>query len=105
MFKVPADEGNLPEALFREDAELKWKLRKEDGRVHVAEVVRGIDGGFVLAKLLGSDDLDAGEADQEEGAGPEVGDGVLLPTGSIPQSAHERDAAEANGGQANEGNE
>ena len=82
--EVPADEGDLPEGLLGEDAELEGQPGEEDGGVHVAEVVGGVDGGFVHVELLCADDFDGGEADEEQGAGPEVGDGVLLAAGFVP---------------------
>ncbi len=43
--QVPADEGDLPEGLLGEDAELEGEVGEEDGGVHVGEVVGGEDGG------------------------------------------------------------
>ena len=82
--EVPADEGDLPETLFGEDAELKGEFGEEDGGIEVAEMVGGVDGGFVLVKLLLIKEGDGGEADEEQGAGPDVGDEVLLATGFVP---------------------
>jgi hypothetical protein len=76
--EVPADKGDLPEALFGEDAELEGEFGEEDGCVVVAEVVGGVDGGFVLVELLFVDEGDGGEAEEEQAAGPEVSDEVLL---------------------------
>ena len=89
VVEVPADEGDLPEGLLGEDAELEGEFGEEDGRVVVAEVVGGVDGGFVHVELFCADELDGGEADEEQGAGPEVGDGVLLAAGFVPQAADE----------------
>src|ERR1700733_13937552 len=76
--EVPADEGDLPEALFGEDAELEGEFGEEDGGVVVAEVVGGVGGGFVFVELLFVDEGDGGEAEEEQATGPEVGDEVLL---------------------------
>src|SRR5580704_5686679 len=76
--EVPADKGDLPEALFGEDAELEGEFGEEDGSVVVAEVVGGVDGGFVLEELFFVDEGDGGEAEEEQAAGPEVSDEVLL---------------------------
>ena len=45
-----------------EDAELEGQLGEEDGRVHVAEVVGGVDGDVVEAELFGADEFDGREA-------------------------------------------
>ncbi len=82
--EVPANEGDLPKALFSEDAELEGEFGEEDGGVEVAEVVGGVDGGLVLVELLFIDEGDGGEADEEQGAGPDVGDEVLLAAGFVP---------------------
>ncbi len=37
--EVPADEGDLPEALLGQDAELEGKLGEEDGRIHVTQMI------------------------------------------------------------------
>jgi hypothetical protein len=103
--EVPADEGDLPEGLFGEDAELEGELGEEDGGVVVAEVVGGVDGDIVEVKLFEADDLDGGETNVEEDFGPGAGDGVLLAAGLVPEAADEGDAAEANGGEGNEGQE
>jgi hypothetical protein len=68
-------------------------------------VVAGVDGGLMLVELLASDDLDRREADEEEGACPQVSDGVLLATGLVPKAGEEGDTAEARGSQAYEGGE
>ena len=52
VVEVPADEGSLPEGLLGEDAELEGQPGEEDRRVHVAEVVGGVDGGLVYVELL-----------------------------------------------------
>jgi len=78
VVEVPADEGDLPKRLLGQDAELEGELGEEYRGVHVAEVVGGVDGGFVLVELLAVDDFDAGETDEEQRAGPKVGDEVLL---------------------------
>ncbi len=82
--EVPADEGDLPKALFGEDAELEGEFGEEDGGVVVAEVVGGVDGGLVLVELLFIDEADGGEADEKQGASPDVGDEVLLAAGFVP---------------------
>ncbi len=87
VVEVPANEGDLPEGLLGEDAELEGEPGKEDRGVHVAEVVGGVDGGLVYVELLRTDDFDRGEADEQEGAGPEAGDGVLLAAGFVPEAA------------------
>ena len=56
-------------------------------------------------ELFATDELDGGEADEEEGAGPGVGDGVLLAAGFVPEAAEEGDAAEAGSGEADEGDQ
>ena len=61
--EVPADERNLPQALFGDDAELEGKFGEEDRGVVVAEVVGGVDRDRVKAKLFGSDDGDGRQAD------------------------------------------
>ena len=71
--EVPADEGDLPEGLLGEDAELEGELGEEDGGVVVAEVVGGVDGGLVLVELLFVDERDGGEADEEQDCGPRGG--------------------------------
>ncbi len=101
MVEVPADEGDLPEVLLGEDAELEGQLGEEDGRVVVAEVVGGVDGDLVEAEFFGADELDGREADEQQDPGPDAGDGVLLAAGFVPQAADQRDAAEAGGGQRN----
>ncbi len=70
--------------MFGEDAELEGELGEEDGGVHVAEVVGGVNGYFVLVELLFVDELYGGEADEEEAAGPDVGYGVLLVARLVP---------------------
>jgi hypothetical protein len=50
-------------------------------------MVGGVDGGFVQVELFYSDDPDRGQADEEQGAGPDMGDGVLLATGFVPETA------------------
>jgi hypothetical protein len=82
--EIPADEGDLPERLLGEDAELKRELGKEDGSVHIAEMVGGVDSGFVLVKLLTTHDFNRGDADEEQGACPQMSDGVLLAAGLVP---------------------
>ena len=84
VIEVPTDEGHLPEALLREDAELEREAGEEDWSVHVAEVVGGVNRRFVDVELVGSDDFDRGEANQEQRSGPETGDGVLLAAGLVP---------------------
>ena len=44
--------GDLPERLLGEDAELEGQAGEEDRRVHVAEVVGGVDGGLVDVELF-----------------------------------------------------
>ncbi len=85
--EVPADERGLPEGQLGEDAELEGQLGEEDGRVVVAEVVGGVDGDLVEAELFGADELDRREADEQQDAGPDAGDGVLLAAGFVPQAA------------------
>jgi hypothetical protein len=63
--EIPAYEGDLPERLLSQNAELERQAREEDRGVHVAEVVGGVDGGFVLVELFDADDADRGEADKE----------------------------------------
>ena len=50
-----------------------------------------------------ADDFDRGEADEQQGAGPEAGDEVLLAAGLVPEAAEEGDAAEEAGGEADSG--
>ncbi len=102
VVEVPADEGDLPEGLLGEDAELEGKPGEEDRGVHVAEVVGGVDGGFVDVELFAADDFDGREADEQEGSGPEAGDEVLLAAGFVPEAAEEGDAAEEAGCEADE---
>ncbi len=90
---------DLPERLLGKDPELEGEAGKEDGGVHVAEVVGGVNGGFVYVELLRTDDFDRGEADEQEGAGPKACNGMLLATGLVPEAHHEGDAAEAAGGE------
>ena len=59
-------------------------MGEENGGVHVAEVVGGVDGSLVLVEFFAADDFDGGETDKEQGARPEVSDGVLLATGLVP---------------------
>ncbi len=80
--------------MLGEDTELEGETGEEDWGVHVAEVIGGVDSGFVLVQLLAADDFDGREADEHEGAGPELGDEVLLATGLIPKTTEEGDAAE-----------
>jgi hypothetical protein len=84
VIEVPTDEGYLPEALLREDAELEREASEEDRGVHVTEVVGGVDGGFVDVELVGSNDFDRREANEQEGSGPLAGDGVLLAARLVP---------------------
>ncbi len=100
--EVPADEGDLPERLLGEDAELEGQLGEEDGRVVVAEMVGGVDGGVAGVQVLAADEFDGREADQQEGVGPGARDGVLLAAGFVPKAAQERDAAEEGGGEADQ---
>ena len=44
--------GVFQRRLLGEDAELEGQLGEEDGRVHVAEVVGGVDGGLVDVELF-----------------------------------------------------
>src|SRR6185312_6309425 len=96
--EIPADERNFPEALLGEDAELKGEAREEHGRVHVAEVVGGVDGWergsrFEVRgsrQVLGVDKFYGREREAEHDAGPGAGDEVLLPAGAVPQTADER---------------
>ena len=48
--EIPADERDLPEDLLGQNAELEGELGEEDGGVHVAEVVGGVDGGLVFVQ-------------------------------------------------------
>lgn len=57
--QVPAHEGNLPEVVAREDAELEGQAAEEHRRIHVAEVVAGVDSGGAGAEAFGMEDLDA----------------------------------------------
>jgi hypothetical protein len=84
VIEVPTDEGDLPEALLREDAELEREPGEEDRSVHVTEVVGSVDGGFMNMELVGSDDFDGRETNEQEGSSPEAGDGVLLAAGFVP---------------------
>ena len=51
--EIPADEGNLPERLLGEDAELEGKFGEEDRGVDVTEVVGGVDGDLMESELFG----------------------------------------------------
>ena len=97
--------GVFQRDLLRENAELERQIGEEDRRVHVAEVVRGVDGGLVHVELLAADDFDRGKADEQQGAGPDARDGVLLAAGFVPQPADQGDAAERGGGQADQRDE
>jgi hypothetical protein len=81
---------------------LEGQSGEEDRRVHIAEVVGGVDSGFVLVEFLYSDDFDRGQADEKQRASPCTGYGVLLATGFVPEATEQRDAAEGDGGQTNE---
>src|ERR1700733_4672737 len=86
--EVPPDKGSLPERLFGENAELEGEIGEQDRGVHVAEVVGGVDGGFVYVEFFAADNLDRRHADQQQRARPEVRDHVLLAAGPVPETAN-----------------
>ena len=99
--------GSFQSARLGEDAELEGQLRKEHGRVVVAEVVGGVDGeraaagpavaGFAAAQRLQffeAFDGDGGKREEQQCAGPGARDKVLLAAGVVPEAGHERDGAE-----------
>jgi len=102
VVEIPADEGNLPERLLGEDAELEGELGEEHRRIHIAEVVGDVDGGGMVAEFIGALDGDSGDGDPEDGACPGAGDDVLAAARGVPKTDDERDAAEGGGGQADE---
>ena len=63
-------------------------------------MVGGVDGDLVDVELFCADEFDGREADEEQDAGPELGDEVLLAAGFVPQAADEGDAAEEGGGES-----
>ena len=96
--EVPADEGEAPQLLFGEDAELEREAGEDDRGIHVTGVVGGEDGSL-RGNVFDADDLEAGAGPEDAGAGPATGNAVLKAAGFIPKRGNEGKGAEDAGGE------
>src|SRR5579883_126879 len=90
--QVPADKRKLEEVMTGNNPELKRKAGKNNGRVRIGKMVRGIDGDAPV-QLLFTQDCDPGAADEDDRVPPEAGDGVLDFAALVPEGGQQREAA------------
>lgn len=98
---MPSDERQAEELVAGDDAELEGQRAEDDRRVHVGQMVGGVDG-YAAVEIFGVNDADPGAADFSDGSAPALGDGVLLFSGFVPERGEERKAAEDGCGQEKE---
>ncbi len=68
--QMPPDERHLPQSTLRQNPKLKRQLRKQYRCVHVAQVIRRVDGRRRIRQILGSQQPHRGEADPQQSPAP-----------------------------------
>jgi len=78
--------GVFQSDLLGEDTELERQMGEQDGGVHVAEVVGGVDGGFRARGVFSRPMILTGEKLMRSRVRAQrCADGMLLPAGFVPQ--------------------